>query len=397
MPTPRTSDFFSDTSRVLGFAVLGMIVGLGVISPFAAGWWECYTQESKTYLVMAWSAIAAGVAAYAYLKLRPPGRKLRIDNATLEIPGIGEVSLTIDDTQREAGWRIFVELATRIATQELKPGTGLIREALASLYSLFQLLRTELKAMAAPTVAPGADKGDMQAVALAVLNRAVRPCLSRWHPQLKQWEDQGLPEGLWPLAELCRKDLETTRLVVVTLATQLGQALGVSHAPQLLGSPLAENLPEFVSEDEFARDKQQVELRLDPKRISAAWRIHVQLATRVATRRLDGGTGLISEALTSLHELFTLLRDELSGLDAPPAYAVSGDTLEAIMLRIMNEQLHPFLAKWHRKYEAWSALKDRQDDWPDENACRDELAEMQDCIRHEQTRLERLLGITRDS
>ena len=49
----------------------------------------------------------------------------------------------LDPERIKLGWRVFVECATRISTQPLAAGTGLLREALESLYKLFGVVRDE--------------------------------------------------------------------------------------------------------------------------------------------------------------------------------------------------------------------------------------------------------------
>ena len=71
----------------------------------------------------------------------------------------------------------------------LEPGTGLLREALTSLHSLFgstqKVLRRHGPAVARPQVADGRSFGEL---AVLVLNLELRPLLARWHPLLEQWE-----------------------------------------------------------------------------------------------------------------------------------------------------------------------------------------------------------------
>jgi hypothetical protein len=47
----------------------------------------------------------------------------------------------LDPEHIKGGWRIFVECATRISTQPLTTGAGLLGEALQSLYKLFGTIR----------------------------------------------------------------------------------------------------------------------------------------------------------------------------------------------------------------------------------------------------------------
>lgn len=99
--------------------------------------------------------------------------------------GIGSAEWQSDNTERRAAWSLYVELVTRIAVQSLELDEGLLREALNSLYSLFGTTRQILKE-AGPDV--GASLNSVGGIAIAVLNRGLRPFLAKWHPRLQAWE-----------------------------------------------------------------------------------------------------------------------------------------------------------------------------------------------------------------
>jgi hypothetical protein len=130
-----------------------------------------------------------------------------------------------DPRQREAAWALYVELATRIATQPLDLDEGALHEALASLHDLFPAARNVLR-KSGPAAGAGPDT--VGGIALAVLNGAVRPFLARWHTRLDAWEDKR-PEGrsahdherAWELEAKCRGELEKLRQGLVTYAQTL--------------------------------------------------------------------------------------------------------------------------------------------------------------------------------
>lgn len=103
------------------------------------------------------------------------------------------------DQERRAAWELYVELITRVAVVELKPGEGLIREALSSLHSLFGTTRAILRQYG-PEVArtQTRDGVSLGYLAVAILNLAIRPFLSKWHPLLSDWEARRGP-GVSPL------------------------------------------------------------------------------------------------------------------------------------------------------------------------------------------------------
>src|ERR1035438_3876391 len=99
----------------------------------------------------------------------------RFVNGTVKIslPGFGgiEGSWAPDDRERDASWELYVELVTRIAVVELKPGEGSLREALASLYSLFATTRDILRKYG-PVVGRPSGRSDISFgyIAVTVLN-----------------------------------------------------------------------------------------------------------------------------------------------------------------------------------------------------------------------------------
>ncbi len=118
-------------------------------------------------------------------------------------------------TERRAAWSLYVELVTRIAVEPLAGEEGLLREDLNSLYSLFGTTREILKE-AGPEV--GTSHRSVGGIAIAVLNRGLRPFLAKWHPRLQVWECQrpvdispSEHEQKWSDALELRKELEVLR------------------------------------------------------------------------------------------------------------------------------------------------------------------------------------------
>lgn len=109
--------------------------------------------------------------------------------------GIGGVSFIADESQQRAAWNLYVELVSRVTVQALDENQGLMREALNSLYKIFEITRKILKE-AGPEVADGDQS--FGPIALAVLNDGLRPFTSKWHPLLKDYEELR-PEGVGTL------------------------------------------------------------------------------------------------------------------------------------------------------------------------------------------------------
>ena len=155
-----------------------------------------------------------------------------LKRVTLSLPfGLGSAEWGEDPTQRRAAWSLYVELVTRIAVQPLEGDQGLTREALTSLYRLFETTRATLKE-AGPDV--GASLDSVGGIAIAVLNQGLRPFLAKWHPQLQTWEGQrpaGVSpkehERMWPYEPALRAELETLRGELERYADALATIAGV--------------------------------------------------------------------------------------------------------------------------------------------------------------------------
>ena len=81
-----------------------------------------------------------------------------------------------------------------------------------------------------------------------------------------------------------------------------------------------------------------------------AWKIYIELITRISGNELHDQTGIFREALNSLYTAFGSLRDTLKNADVALAKEPARTkefTVAALLLIIMNDHLRPFLSKWH--------------------------------------------------
>jgi hypothetical protein len=78
------------------------------------------------------------------------------------------------DPDRAAAWELYVELLTRVTTQDLSPGDGDEKAALDSAYALFPLTREILRRQ-------GSGCGEFSKLAIPVLNQIIRPFTAKWH------------------------------------------------------------------------------------------------------------------------------------------------------------------------------------------------------------------------
>jgi hypothetical protein len=143
-------------------------------------------------------------------------------------------------------------------------------------------------------------------------------------------------------------------------------------------------VPQF-SELHFAvtRDSQQV-----------AWKLFVESVTRISTQPLNENIGLLREALTSLYGLFGITRDVLK--QAQPSTRAGRDpTVEHLAIAMLNNELRPFLSRWHPALREWETAHPDQPEamWPHAAECRAELASMQRHLEEYVLGFGRLAGV----
>ncbi|MET7358228.1 hypothetical protein ABZS76_07220 [Streptomyces sp. NPDC005562] len=157
--------------------------------------------------------------------------------AKLTIPFVGEVTGLWEpaDAERTAAWELYFQLASRIAVVPLERDEGVLREALTSLYSLYDVTRGILHEHG-PAVAPPVPPGRLTfgVLAMVTLNRVLRPLLTVWHPRLSAYEalrpegtDPVSYERAWSEADELRRQLDATRQALRSLARTLQQVAEV--------------------------------------------------------------------------------------------------------------------------------------------------------------------------
>ncbi|WP_053744925.1 toll/interleukin-1 receptor domain-containing protein [Streptomyces sp. NRRL WC-3618] len=147
------------------------------------------------------------------------------------------------ESERMAAYDMQVELVTRIGVQELAPGTGSLREALASLKSLIDFTRATLHTYSIG-LERGADLGrpTVQSLAYALVNDTIRPFTTPWHPRLAAYEAR-CPvdtspldhEAAWPEAEAMRAELAALREPLLRIVGGLGDISGADFGVAATG------------------------------------------------------------------------------------------------------------------------------------------------------------------
>jgi hypothetical protein len=162
--------------------------------------------------------------------VRPPKSiEVGLDLKIFSIRGTWEPN----QAERRAAWELYVELLTRIAVAPSQH--GLLRESLASLHALFSISREILRRHGPDVAEPKSDgQYNLAYLAIAMLNYAIRPVLSYWHPELESWEAGRDPlvsryshEHAWARAQELRQAIDATRQQLAQYAALLAAACGV--------------------------------------------------------------------------------------------------------------------------------------------------------------------------
>lgn len=215
-------------ARSIGLAVglvSGALVGLAVYGG------SLLTGAALYALCGTAAGGVAAVALYAYTQTA------RLTELTVTVPNLTSMTFAVTRPNESVAWRLFVEASTRISTQPLDPETGVIREALNSLYTLFQSVRAILLE-AEPTTRFGTTQ-TVEHLAIGMLNVQMRPFMAKWHARLSEWEraNPGAPEAQWPDKDQCRMELEAMRVGLLEYVRGLGELAGVRHVDDILGGP----------------------------------------------------------------------------------------------------------------------------------------------------------------
>ena len=126
---------------------------------------------------------------------------------------------------------------------------------------------------------------------------------------------------------------------------------------------------------------------------AAAFELFVEFGSRTTTAPLTLETGTIRGALDSLYSMFAITREILRshGSDVAKSRSDGNITLATIALRVLNEVIRPVTSKWHPQLqsheqqlaahgEGRSAIEWERE-WPQHQACRDDLNALRAQIR----------------
>jgi hypothetical protein len=176
------------------------------------------------------AGVLAGVALAVLLHLYM--QSVRLTEIKVNVPQLSQLTFVVNNDAKRTAWEVFVEVSTRVSTQPLGPEEGFLREALNSLYKLFGRTR-DLLARSQPSKVTGGKT--VEYLALTMLNNELRPFLSKWHPRLTRFEQEGgQDEASWADNATFRAELEQLRQHLVEFALSFARLAGVPDPESLV-------------------------------------------------------------------------------------------------------------------------------------------------------------------
>jgi SMC interacting uncharacterized protein involved in chromosome segregation len=107
-----------------------------------------------------------------------------------------------------------------------------------------------------------------------------------------------------------------------------------------------------------------------------AWNLFIETITRISTQPLRSDSGHLRESLESLYNLFSTTRNLLK--EMKPSAEINGTTVELFAVSMLNDELRPYLSKWHpllSDFEANNPSK-KEVDWELNKQFREELEQL---------------------
>lgn len=135
--------------------------------------------------------------------------------------GFLEMDWNPSEPDKKAAWDLYIELLTRITTQNLDRAHGDEETALASVYSLFAITRQIIKDN-------GKDCSEFAKIAIIILNQKIRPFTAKWH--------KVSVAGGFDREETCqefREELSLLQNVLSVYTQMLAQMAGVEDLTKL--------------------------------------------------------------------------------------------------------------------------------------------------------------------
>jgi hypothetical protein len=170
-----------------------------------------------------------------------------------------------------------------------------------------------------------------------------------------------------------------SRLPIPALFAALGAVAGLGVGLLLVNRRRAMRLTEVtVSVPQLS----QMRFAVTRESQLVAWKLFVELLTRVSTQPLHDGQGRIQSALTSLFGLLGFVRGVLQE-NVPSQRTGREPTVEQLALMMVINDLRPFVTAWNQRFSDWRAKNPEaaETEWPFDDECRADLVTLQRNLR----------------
>lgn len=186
----------------------------------------------------------------------------------------------------------------------------------------------------------------------------------------------------------------------IAVGASIGAALGIGCKELSALWRRARSDEWRVTEIEIATLGQKVKLANSGSQRRVAWSLFVETTTRIATEPISDAQGDDNLVLKSLYDLFQASRKSIMEMEPTrvlPSRRKNLDTVETYVLTMLNQDLRPFLSKWHPIWDAWQRANPGapSSDWPQHITFRNDLKILQPKIRARAIGLGEIAGVPR--
>lgn len=153
-----------------------------------------------------------------------------------------------------------------------------------------------------------------------------------------------------------------------------------------------------VTEVEVTTLGQKVKLANSGSQRRVAWALFVDTTTRIATQPMSDEEGDDGIILKSLYDLFQVSRKSIMEMEPTrmlPSRRKNLETVETYVLAMLNQNLRPFLSKWHPVWDSWQKSNPGtpSSSWAQHKEFRKDLKALQPEIRERAIGLGEIAGV----
>lgn len=167
------------------------------------------------------------------MKIKDLFEKWGLKKISVNAFGLADLEFKPAPEDQEAAWELYIELITRITTQEFGDDVGVEETALESVYNLFKITRIILKEKGRKCV-------EFSKVAIIMLNEIIRPFTAKWHKILVDGKFDNNDNRQQFRNEL--KELQTELCRITFMLSQIAKVADSTDSNTLLDTSFMDNV-----------------------------------------------------------------------------------------------------------------------------------------------------------